>query len=157
MTSDTAKHEALVEAANSTFGDKITEIDKSYGDLVLVADRGVVHDVLGHGRSPLDGAIYDAEATRASRAQHLERQLPHLAKPDDRHVLLCQITDVLFCQRDGGRAHAGRIAADIGTCSRLLTRLVRGMKHAGQNRTRQTGVARRLVCLVDLSEDLGLA
>jgi NADH:ubiquinone oxidoreductase subunit C len=46
MTSDTAKHEALIEAANSRFGDKITKIDRSFGDLVLIVDRGAVHDVL---------------------------------------------------------------------------------------------------------------
>jgi NADH:ubiquinone oxidoreductase subunit C len=46
MTSDTAKHEALIEAANSRFGDKITKINKSYNELVLIVDRGVVHDVL---------------------------------------------------------------------------------------------------------------
>jgi NADH/F420H2 dehydrogenase subunit C len=46
MSSDTAKHEALVEAVNAGFGGGITEIDRSFDDLVFVVDKGVVHDLL---------------------------------------------------------------------------------------------------------------
>lgn len=46
MTGDTAKHEALIEAAQARFGDRITDVDRQFDNLVFVADRSAVHDVL---------------------------------------------------------------------------------------------------------------
>ncbi len=46
MTSDSGKHEALIEDVNSRFGDKITEIVTLFDDLTFVVSRHAVHDLL---------------------------------------------------------------------------------------------------------------
>jgi len=43
---ETAKHDNLALEAKTRFGDQLTEIDRSYDDLVLVVGRDVLHDVL---------------------------------------------------------------------------------------------------------------
>jgi NADH/F420H2 dehydrogenase subunit C len=46
MTVETAKHDALIEAVNSRFGDGVSDVDRSFDNLVFVVNKSVVHDVL---------------------------------------------------------------------------------------------------------------
>jgi NADH:ubiquinone oxidoreductase subunit C len=41
-----AKHDALAQEATSKFGDRLTDVDRSFGELVFVAGKDAVHDVL---------------------------------------------------------------------------------------------------------------
>lgn len=54
MTGDTPKHEALIEAVQARFGDRITDVDRQFGNLVFVADRSTVHDVLDFLKSDFE-------------------------------------------------------------------------------------------------------
>lgn len=44
--SDTERHDALVAEIRSRFGERLLDVDRSYGDCALIVDRTVVHDVL---------------------------------------------------------------------------------------------------------------
>lgn len=43
---ETARHDALVEAVGKKFGDSVLDVDRSYDDLVFVVDKSAAHDVL---------------------------------------------------------------------------------------------------------------
>jgi NADH/F420H2 dehydrogenase subunit C len=43
---ETARHDALVEATTSKFGDGVIDVDRSFDDLALVVKKEIVHDVL---------------------------------------------------------------------------------------------------------------
>jgi NADH-quinone oxidoreductase subunit C/D len=45
-SNESARHDALVEAARSTFAESILDVDRSYDDLCLVVAKPVAHDVL---------------------------------------------------------------------------------------------------------------
>jgi NADH/F420H2 dehydrogenase subunit C len=46
--SESARHEAIVAALKSRFGEGIIDVDRSFGDCTLVVSKPVVHDVLAH-------------------------------------------------------------------------------------------------------------
>jgi len=45
-TSESAKHDAIVATLKERFGDKIVDVDRSYGDCAVIVDKSVLHDVL---------------------------------------------------------------------------------------------------------------
>ena len=45
-STETARHDALVEATQSKFADAVLDVDRSFDDLVFVVDKAAVHDVL---------------------------------------------------------------------------------------------------------------
>jgi NADH/F420H2 dehydrogenase subunit C len=45
-TSETAQHDALVADLKNRFGSKIIDVDRSFGDCTIVAERSVVRDLL---------------------------------------------------------------------------------------------------------------
>jgi NADH-quinone oxidoreductase subunit C len=45
-SNESARHDALVEAARSAFADKIVDVDRSFDDLCLVVAKEAAHDVL---------------------------------------------------------------------------------------------------------------
>jgi NADH/F420H2 dehydrogenase subunit C len=46
MTIETEKHDALIEAVDSRFGERISGVDRSFGDLVFVVGKDAAHDLL---------------------------------------------------------------------------------------------------------------
>jgi NADH/F420H2 dehydrogenase subunit C len=48
MTQEIAQHNALAEAVSSRFGELVLEIDKSFDDLTIVAEKTSVHDLLAY-------------------------------------------------------------------------------------------------------------
>lgn len=45
---DTERHDALIAEIRSRFGERLLDVDRSYGDCALIVDRTVVHDVLAY-------------------------------------------------------------------------------------------------------------
>lgn len=43
---DTARHDALVADIRARFGERLIDVDRSFGDCALIIDRAILHDVL---------------------------------------------------------------------------------------------------------------
>ena len=48
---ENTKHEKLIEAVKLRLGDAVLEVDRSFGDLVFVVNRSVLHDALAFLRN----------------------------------------------------------------------------------------------------------
>jgi NADH/F420H2 dehydrogenase subunit C len=51
VKNDTERHDALVSDIRNRFGERLLDVDRSYGDCALLVDRAVVHDVLAFLRN----------------------------------------------------------------------------------------------------------
>lgn len=45
-STETARHDAIVEATRAKFAERVLDVDRSFDDLVLVIDKHAAHDVL---------------------------------------------------------------------------------------------------------------
>jgi NADH-quinone oxidoreductase subunit C len=45
-TTESVKHDAIVADLKNRFGEKILDVDRSYGDCAVVVDKSALHDVL---------------------------------------------------------------------------------------------------------------
>ena len=96
-------------------------------------------------------------ARAAAAHEMLRRQLAHLARAHEQHVLVLQLAEDLARQLDRDVGDGDRVATDARLRAHALGRGQRAIAQRVEGRAQGARLLRRLVGLLDLPEDLRLA